>query len=172
MIPALVQKLLKIFVGGPKRPPGWNRVKRATSVFKVCSKLKPGVSVVLIDCEHIFFGDLFLWKVLHDFHQVLFDKSLVCNDQTLPILPILKGKGAKANNKDYYLGITLFLTFCKIYEMIILNRLGKFASQAEYFSEFQFGFQKGSRHLLRKPLIICWKGVARFRHSLDCWVIL
>ena len=25
LIPALVQELLKIFVGGPKRPPGWNR---------------------------------------------------------------------------------------------------------------------------------------------------
>ena len=28
--------------------------------------------------------------------------------------------------------------------MIILNRLEKFASQAEYFSEMQFGFQEGS----------------------------
>ena len=27
LIPALVQELLKIFVGGPKRPPRWNRVK-------------------------------------------------------------------------------------------------------------------------------------------------
>ena len=33
---------------------------------------------------------------------------------------------------------------CKIYEMIILNRLEKFASQAGYFSEMQFGFQEGS----------------------------
>ena len=28
--------------------------------------------------------------------------------------------------------------------MIILNRLEKFASQAGYFSEMQFGFQEGS----------------------------
>ena len=32
----------------------------------------------------------------------------------------------------------------KIYEMIILNRLEEFASQAGYFSEMQFGFQEGS----------------------------
>ena len=56
----------------------------------------------------------------------------------------LKGKGAKANNKDDYRGITLFPTLCKIYEMIILNRLEKFASQAGYFSEMQFGFEEGS----------------------------
>ena len=56
----------------------------------------------------------------------------------------LKGKGAKANNNNNYPGITLFSTLCKIYEMIILNRLEKFASQVGYFSEMQFGFQEGS----------------------------
>ena len=60
------------------------------------------------------------------------------------ILPLFKGKGAKANNKGNYRGITPFPTLCKIYEMIILNRLEKFASQAGYFSEMQFGFQEGS----------------------------
>ena len=44
------------------------------------------------------------------------------------ILPLFKGKGAKANNKDNYRGITLFPTLCKIYEMILLNRLDKFAA--------------------------------------------
>ena len=29
------------------------------------------------------------------------------------ILPLFKGKGAKANNKDNYRGITLFLHFVK-----------------------------------------------------------
>ena len=33
---------------------------------------------------------------------------------------------------------------CKIYEMIILNRLEKFVSQAGNFSEIQFGFQESS----------------------------
>ena len=39
------------------------------------------------------------------------------------ILPLFKGKDAKANNKDNYREITLFPTLCKIYEMILLNRL-------------------------------------------------
>ena len=60
------------------------------------------------------------------------------------VLPLFKGKGAKANNKDNYRGITLFPTLCKIYEMIILDRLEKCASKAGYFSEMQYGFQEGS----------------------------
>ena len=45
-----------------------------------------------------------------------------------------KGKGAKANNKDSYRGITLFPTLCKLYEMVLLNRLDKFAADRGYFS--------------------------------------
>ena len=59
------------------------------------------------------------------------------------ILPLFKGKGAKANNKDNYRGITSFPTLCKIYEMIVLSRLEKFAIDNEYFSELQFGFREG-----------------------------
>ena len=60
------------------------------------------------------------------------------------ILPLFKGKGAKANNKDIYRGITLFLTLCKIYDgMILLNRLDNFAAHKGFFSEMQFGFQEG-----------------------------
>ena len=58
-------------------------------------------------------------------------------------MPLFKGKGAKANNKDNYQGITLFPTLCKIYEMILLNRLENFAAQKGYFSELQFGFSEG-----------------------------
>ena len=47
------------------------------------------------------------------------------------------------NNKDDYKGITLFPTLCKIYEMILLNRLEKFVTDNEYFSELQFGFREG-----------------------------
>ena len=113
-------------------------------VFNACSKLKPGVSGVLIDYEHIRFGGPILWKLLHDLYQVFFDKSSVCNTLKAGLaLPLFKGKGTKAN-KDNYRGITLFPMLCKIYEMIILNRSEKFASQAGYFSEMQFGFQKGS----------------------------
>ena len=94
---------------------------------------------------HIRFGGPILWKLLHDWYQVFFDKSSVCRTlKTGLVLPIFKGKGTKANNKDNYSGISLFPTLCKIYEMVILNRLEKFARQAGYFSEMQFGFQEGS----------------------------
>ena len=113
--------------------------------FNVCSKLKSGVSGVLLDFEHIRFECPILWKLLHDLYQVFFDKSSVCKTlKTGLVLPLLKGKGAKANNKDNYRGITLFPKLCKIYEMIILNRLEKFASQAGYLSEMQLGFQESS----------------------------
>ena len=58
------------------------------------------------------------------------------------ILSLFKGKGTKANNKGDYRGITLFSTTSKIYEMILVNRLEKFASQKRYFSPMQFGFQE------------------------------
>ena len=58
-------------------------------------------------------------------------------------MPLFKGKGAKANNKDSYRGITLFPTLCKIYEMVLLIRLEKFAADRGYFSELQFGFREG-----------------------------
>ena len=67
----------------------------------------------------------------------------VSNSKTGIILPLFKGKGAKVNNKDNYRGITLFPTISKIYEMILANRLEKFASQKGYFSQVQFGLQEG-----------------------------
>ena len=58
-------------------------------------------------------------------------------------MPLFKGKGAKANNKDKYRDITLFATLCKIYEMVLLNRLENYAKQNRLFSDLQFGFQEG-----------------------------
>ena len=83
-------------------------------VFNACSKLKPGVSGVLIGYEHIRFASPILWKLLHDLCQVFFSKSSVCKIlKTGLVLPLFKGKGAKANNKDNYRGITLFLRYVK-----------------------------------------------------------
>ena len=42
-----------------------------------------------------------------------------------------------------YRGITLFPALCKIYEMVLLNKLEKFAADRGYFSELQFGFREG-----------------------------
>ena len=59
-------------------------------------------------------------------------------------MPLFKGKGAKANVKDNYRGMMLFPTkIYEIYEMILLNRLEKFAADNYYLSELQFGFCKG-----------------------------
>ena len=57
-------------------------------------------------------------------------------------MPLFKGKGAKVNNKDSYRGITLFPTLCKIYILVLLNRLEKFAADRGYFFELQFGFRE------------------------------
>ena len=37
----------------------------------------------------------------------------------------------------------MFRTLCKVYEMILLNRLKAFAKQRGFFPEMQFGFQEG-----------------------------
>ena len=84
------------------------------------------------------------WRLLFHLYQQFFENFSASKFlKTGIILPLFKGKGAKANNKDNYRGITLFPTLCKIYEMILLNRLEKFAADNKYFSELQFGFRKG-----------------------------
>ena len=77
-------------------------------------------------------------------YQNFFENSSVC-DSLLGgvILSLFKGKGAKANNKDNYRDITLFPTFCKIYEMVLLNRLENYAEQNGLFSFMQFRFKEG-----------------------------
>ena len=113
-------------------------------VAKVCSRLKRGTSGVLIDYEHILFAGPPLWKHLFCLFQEFFLNGSICSTlKTGIILPLFKGKGAKANNKENYRGITLFPTLCKIYEIILLNRLENYASHNQYFSEMQFGFQEG-----------------------------
>ena len=59
------------------------------------------------------------------------------------ILPFFKGKGAKANNKDNYRGITNVPHSHKNHEMSLLDRLENFAGQNAYFSNLQFGLQEG-----------------------------
>ena len=113
-------------------------------VAGVCSNLKPGVSGVSLDNQHVGYAGPPFWRLLFHLYQQFFENFSVSELlKTGIILPLFKGKGAKANNKDNYRGITLFPTLCKIYEMILLNRLEKFAADNEYFSELQFGFHEG-----------------------------
>ena len=113
-------------------------------VARVCSTLKLGVSGVEIDDEHIRYAGPPLWKLLFQLYQNYFDNFSVCDSLlTGVILPLFKGKGAKANNKDNYRGITLFPTLCKVFEMVLLKRLENFAEQMGLFSNMQFGFKQG-----------------------------
>ena len=101
---------------------------RYEEVVNVCSKLKPGVSGVVTDYEHVRFAGPVLWNFLFELYNEFFDRSSICESLKVgTILPLFKGKGVKANNKDNYRGITLFPTLCKIYEMVLLNRLEKYA---------------------------------------------
>ena len=113
-------------------------------VARVCSTLKLGVSGVEIDYEHIQYAGPPLWKLLFQLYQNYFDNFSICESLlTGVILPLFKDKGAKANNKDNYRGITLFPTLCKIFEMVLLKRLENFAEQMGLFSNMQFGFKEG-----------------------------
>ena len=110
----------------------------------VCSELKLGVTGLCIDYEHIRFAGPPVWRLLFEMYQNFYANGSVCESwKTGVILPLLKGKGAKANYKDNYRGITLFPTLCKIYEMVLLNRLENYAKQNRLFSNLQFGFQEG-----------------------------
>ena len=81
---------------------------------------------------------------LFHLYQNFFENSSVCDSLLRGvILPLFNGNGAKAKNKHNYRGITLFLTFCRIYEMVLLNRLENFAEQNGLFSFMQFGFKEG-----------------------------
>ena len=82
-------------------------------------------------------------RLLFKLYQNFYANGSVCESlKTGVILPLFKRKGAKANNKDNYMGITLFPTRCKIYEMMLLNRLENYAEQNRLFSNLQFGFQE------------------------------
>ena len=119
-------------------------------VARVCSSFKPGFSGVSVDYEYIRFAGPTLWNHLFLLYRDFFQTHTVPeNLKTGVMLPLFEGKGAKANNKDNYRGITIFPTLCKIYEMILLSRLEVFAIHKGFFSEMQFGFQEG---VLRLPL--------------------
>ena len=130
-------------------------------VESVCASLKPGISGVEIDYEPICFAGPPLWRLLFQLYQNFFMNHSFCESLlTGVILPLFKWKGAKANNKDNYRGITLFPTLCKIHEMVLLNRLEKHAVDEGLFSDAQFGFKEGvgctKRHLLSwKQLTTC-----------------
>ena len=111
---------------------------------RICTNLKAGVSGVLIDYEHVRFAEPPLWKHLFQLYQKSFENFSVCESlKTGVILALFKEKGSKANNKVNCRGITLFPTLCKIYEMVLFNRLANYVSQKGLFSYMQLGFKEG-----------------------------
>ena len=72
-------------------------------VGDVFSKLKMGISGADVDYEHIRFAGPSPWKLLFKLYQNFFTDSLVSESVlTGVILPLFKGKGAKADNKHNY----------------------------------------------------------------------
>ena len=60
-------------------------------VANVCSKLKPGISGVLMDYEHVRFAGPVLWNVLFELYNEFFDRSSVCKSlKAVTIFPFLK----------------------------------------------------------------------------------
>ena len=83
-------------------------------VARVCSRLKPGTSRVLIDYEHISHAGPTLWRHLFLLYQDFFQTHTVPeNLKSGVILPLFKGKGAKANNKIIIEVLQCFLLSAK-----------------------------------------------------------
>ena len=114
-------------------------------VFSICDNLKQGVTGIPFSYEHITFAGPELWFYLFRLYERYFSECRTCSSiKSGQILPLFKAKGTKANNKDNYRGITIFPTFCKVYELILLRRLERFANENNFFSHLQFGFQEGA----------------------------
>ena len=72
-------------------------------VANVCLSLKSGISGVSLDYEHIRFAEPPLWHLLHELYNHFFLNFSVSKSlKTGLILPLFKGKGAKANNMDQF----------------------------------------------------------------------
>ena len=124
-----------------------------------------GISGVDVDYEHIRFAGPSLWKLLFKLYQNVFTNSSVPESVLAGvILPLFKDKGAQANNKDNYRGITIFPTLCKHYEMVLLNRLESFVKDEGLFSDMQFGFREGVGCTIRVLTELAVSSDAR-----ECW---
>ena len=116
------------------------------TVKEVCTNLKSGVSGGLdqVTYEHLKYGGPKLWSILSILYFRMFYSIEVPQSLKFELLlPLFKGKGTKASNKDNYRGIAMFSVFCKVFELLILRKLEAIAQEKGYFSHLQFGFQEG-----------------------------
>ena len=115
-------------------------------VKDVCLGLKNGVAggPDMTTYEHIKFGRPVLWDILSTLFAGMFSSVKVPSQFKVElILPLFKGEGLEAHNKDNYRGIDMFSVFCKVFEMTLLRKLEQIAEEKGYFSHMQFGFSEG-----------------------------
>ena len=106
--------------------------------------MKQGVTGIPLSYEHIIFAGPDLWFYFFKLYERYFSEYRTCNSiKSGQILPLFKGKGTNGNDKDNNRGITIFPTLCKVYELILLQRLERLANENNLVSLLQFGFQEG-----------------------------
>ena len=86
-------------------------------VKEVCLGVKNGVAggPDMTTYEHIKSGRPVLWDILSTLFARMFSSVKVPSQFKVElILPLFKGKGLEAHNKDIYRGIAMFSMFCKV----------------------------------------------------------
>ena len=86
------------------------------TVKEVCQGLKCGVAggPDMTTYENLKYGGHVLWDILYKLYLSLFVScDLPSQFRTSFLLPLFKGKGAKACDRDSYHGIAMFLVFAK-----------------------------------------------------------
>ena len=98
---------------------------------EVCQGLRCGVAEGpdMATYEDLKYGPV-LWDILSKSYLSLFVSCDVPSQfRTFFILPLFKGKGAKACDRDSCRGIVMFSVFCKVFEMILLRQLEKIVEE-------------------------------------------
>ena len=101
-------------------------------VKEVYKNLKSRVSGGLdkVTYEHLKYGGPKLWSILSILYfRMLYSIEVPQSSKFELLLPLFKGKGTKASNKDNYRGIAMFSVFCKVFELLILRRLEAIAQE-------------------------------------------
>ena len=80
------------------------------------------------------YGGPILWNILSKLYfKLFFAHDIPSQFRRQLVLPLFKGKGAKAYLKDNYRGIAMFSVFSKVFEMILLRHLEKIAEEKATF---------------------------------------
>ena len=89
----------------------FNKQTELSEIVSVCKDLTDGNErgVDQTVYEHVKYGGPDLWKILHVLYNKMFDSVSALSGSLMGIiLPLFKGKGLEACEKDNYRGITMF----------------------------------------------------------------